>query len=203
LIEFPDPRDADAEGLIAVGGNLEPETLLQAYGKGIFPWPIPGHPLPWFSPDPRAILEFERLHISQSLKKFLNKCDWRVSFNEAFIDVIEGCRTTRAESWITPAMKRAYVRLHELGHALSVEVWDGRKLVGGLYGVRLPYAFSAESMFHLESNASKVALVHLMNKLKDERLEWIDIQQMSPHLKALGARDISRVEFLKKINPKK
>jgi leucyl/phenylalanyl-tRNA--protein transferase len=199
LIEFPDPSEADAEGLIAVGGNLEPETLLNAYSKGIFPWPIPGYPLPWFSPDPRAILEFKHLHLARSLEKFLRKCEWKVTFNEAFERVIEGCRKTRTETWITPAMKRAYIRLHELGHALSVEVWEGRKLVGGLYGVRLQHAFSAESMFHLEPNASKVALVRLMEKLKSEGLDWIDIQQMSPHLKALGAREIPRREFLRKI----
>lgn len=202
-VRFPDPRRSTPEGLVAVGGDLRPETLVAAYGQGIFPWPTEGYPLVWFCPPRRAILEFDRLHIPRSLARARRANRWRYSFDAAFDRVIERCavapRAGEAGTWITSEMIRAYQRLHRAGFAHSVEVWDGARLVGGLYGVEVAGAFAGESMFHLEANASKLALLHLVDHLRTRGAEWIDIQMLTPHMEVLGAREITRDDFLMRL----
>ena len=203
LARFPDPRQATYEGIVAFGDDLRPQTLLAAYRQGIFPWPIEGYPLPWFCPPRRGVLEFDRLHIPRSLARVRRTTTWRFSIDEAFRSVINSCASVarRGEdgTWITPSMVRAFVRLHELGHAHSVEVWDGAQLVGGLYGVDADGSFAGESMFRTEPNASKLALLHLIEHLRTRGSTWIDIQTLTPHIQALGAHEITRDEFLHKL----
>jgi leucyl/phenylalanyl-tRNA---protein transferase len=201
---FPDPRlSKDPDGVIAVGGEFSTDLLFEAYSKGIFPWPIDGMlELPWFSPDPRAILEFDRLHISKSLSRTLNAAKFKFTVDEHFDDVIDHCakvpRRGQHGTWITDELLDGYLDLHRQGYAHSVEVWDdSENLVGGIYGVSVLGTFSAESMFHLKTGASKAALMFLMAWLRDRGLSWIDIQQMTPHLEKMGARSIPRVEFLR------
>lgn len=204
--EFPDPRDADENGIVAVGGDLHPESLLLAYSQGIFPWPVDDFPLiPWFCPEERGILEFSRLHIPKSLVKLQRKNPYRISIDEDFDAVIEACARVprqskagvRESTWITPEMLDAYRRFHREGHAHSVEVWEGKELVGGLYGVEVDGVFSGESMFSMKANTSKLALLHLIGRLAEKGAEWIDIQMVTPHMQALGARSVSRDEFLR------
>lgn len=183
---------------------LSPERLLAAYAQGIFPWPQSRFgPIPWVSPDPRALLEFDRLHVPRSLRQQRARTTLRFSIDEAFPAVIAACarvaRPGQGSTWITPAMEKAYVRLHELGHAHSVEAWDGPKLAGGVYGVDAGGAFSGESMFHEAPNASKLALLHLIDHLRARGALWLDIQMLTPHLEALGAREIPRAEFLERL----
>lgn len=203
LIRFPDPRDAPYGDIVAVGGNLHPLNLLSAYERGIFPWPIEGWPLTWFSPQERAIIEFKDLKVPRSLAKVRRRAPYRLTIDAAFRAVILACaRVKRADeqgTWITPQMLGAYCRLHELGHAHSVEAWEGDALVGGLYGVDAGGAFAGESMFYLRPNASKLALLHLIERLERCGLDWLDIQVMTPHMKALGARPITRDRFLEKL----
>jgi leucyl/phenylalanyl-tRNA--protein transferase len=203
VICFPDPRDAPYGDIVAVGGNLHPLNLLRAYERGIFPWPIEGWPLTWFSPQERAIIEFKNLKISRSLAKVRRRAPFRLTIDAAFRAVILACaRVKRADeqgTWITPQMFDAYCRLHELGHAHSVEAWEGDALVGGLYGVDTGGAFAGESMFYLRPNASKLALLHLIERLQERGLNWLDIQVMTPHMEALGAHAIRREEFLDKL----
>ncbi len=203
LIHFPDPRDAPYGDIVAVGGNLHTHNLLSAYERGIFPWPIEGWPLTWFSPQERAIIEFKDLKIPRSLAKLRRRAPYRLTIDTAFRAVILTCaRVPRADeqgTWITPQMLEAYCRLHELGHAHSVEAWEGEALVGGLYGVDAGGAFAGESMFYLRPNASKLALLHLIEHLERRGLDWLDIQVMTPHMKALGASTITREEFLDKL----
>jgi leucyl/phenylalanyl-tRNA--protein transferase len=203
LIDFPDPRDAPFGDIVAVGGNLHPLNLLRAYARGIFPWPIEGWPLTWFSPRERAIIEFEHLKVPRSLAKVRRRAPYRFTIDAAFPEVILACarvkRAAEQGTWITPDMFRAYRHLHELGHAHSVEAWQGDALVGGLYGVDAGGAFAGESMFYLRPNASKLALLHLIEHLQRRGLDWLDIQVMTPHLQALGARPIMRCEFLEKL----
>jgi leucyl/phenylalanyl-tRNA--protein transferase len=203
LINFPDPRDAPFGDIVAVGGNLHPLNLQRAYARGIFPWPIEGWPLTWFSPQERSIIEFENLKIPRSLSKVRRRAPYRLTIDAAFPEVIRACaRVKRADeqgTWITPDMFRAYCRLHELGHAHSIEAWEGDRLVGGLYGVDSGGAFAGESMFYLRPNASKLALLHLIEHLQGRGLDWLDIQVMTPHMQALGARTITRREFLEKL----
>jgi leucyl/phenylalanyl-tRNA--protein transferase len=191
------------DGIVGFGGKLDPETLIEAYRNGVFPWPIEGLPLPWFCPNPRAILEFSDLHIPRSLQKARKLSNLRFTFDQSFPDVIRRCskapRPGQSGTWITPAMVKAYIRLHELGHAHSVEAWDGQRLVGGIYGVDCGGIFAGESMFHTTPNASKLALLFLIEHLRSRASEWMDIQQLTPHMKALGAKEISRDEFLKKL----
>ena len=182
--------------------ELAVERLLEAYAQGAFPWPhSPYGPIPWASPDPRAILEFDRLTVPRSLRQQRAKTTLRFSLDEAFPAVIAACARARRpgqrSTWITPAMERAYVRLHEAGHAHSCEAWDGSKLVGGVYGVDAGGAFAGESMFHAAPNASKLALLHLIDHLRSRGAAWMDIQMLTPHLEALGAREIPRAEFLR------
>ena len=203
IIRFPDPRDAPYGDIVAVGGNLHPSNLLRAYARGIFPWPIEGWPLTWFSPQERAILEFKDLHVPRSLARVRRSAPYRLTFDRAFPEVIATCARVRRPdeqgTWITPEMFRAYCGLHALGHAHSVEAWEGEQLVGGLYGVDAGGAFAGESMFFLRPNASKLALLHLIEHLQGRGLDWLDIQVMTPHMEALGARLIPREEFLDRL----
>jgi leucyl/phenylalanyl-tRNA--protein transferase len=196
---FPDPARAEPEGLLAEGGDLEPATLIAAYRVGIFPWPHDEHELLWWSPDPRAILPVDGLHVSRSLARRLRTGRFRVTLNAAFGDVVAGC-ADREETWITPAMRTAYERLHTLGWAHSVEVWepDGT-LAGGLYGVAVGALFSAESMFHRARDASKIALVALVEHARRVGLTLLDVQVPSAHLTSLGACTISRRQYLARL----
>lgn len=200
---FPDPEQASPEGIVAVGGDLAPETLLAAYRAGIFPWPVDGLPLLWFSPPERGILEFEALHVPRSLARARRRSQLRFTIDCAFGRVIRGCARTprpgQSGTWITPAIEAAYVRLHRLGIAHSVEAWHGDDLVGGIYGVDVDGAFAAESMFYREPDASKLALLHLVGHLRGRGLDWMDIQILTPHLARLGARAVPRAEFLQRL----
>jgi leucyl/phenylalanyl-tRNA--protein transferase len=200
IVEFPDPERADEHGIVAVGGDLEPASLRLAYRHGIFPWPVEGLPLLWFSPAERGVLEFAELHVSRSLVRERRRGRFRLSIDAAFPQVIRACarvpRRGQRGTWITRQILRAYVRLHELGVAHSVEAWDGERLAGGVYGVDVDGAFAAESMFHLEPNASKLALWHLVEHLASRGLDWLDVQVLSPHLERLGAKEIPRAAFL-------
>ena len=202
-IDFPDPAAAPFGDVVAVGGNLHPLNLRRAYARGIFPWPIEGWPLTWFSPRERAVIEFATLKVPRSLAKVWRRAPFRLTIDAAFSEVIRACaEVTRADgqgTWITPDMFSAYRRLHELGYAHSVEAWEGGALVGGLYGVDAGGAFAGESMFHLRPNASKLALLYLIEHLRGRGLAWLDIQVMTPHLEALGARTITRDKFLEKL----
>lgn len=193
---FPDPALADAEGLVAQGGDLEPSTLIAAYRQGIFPWPYDEASLLWWSPDPRAVLPLDGLHVSRRLARTLRSGRFRVTVNAAFTAVIDGC-AARDETWITPALRAAYVRLHALGWTHSVEVWSaGGGLAGGLYGVAVGGLFAAESMFHRERDASKAAVVALVQHARRVGITLLDVQIPSPHLASLGARAIPRREYL-------
>jgi leucyl/phenylalanyl-tRNA--protein transferase len=200
---FPPPDYADPSGLLAVGGDLSSERLLEAYRVGIFPWYTEDQPILWWSPDPRFILELGEFKISRSLRRTLKNRTFDVTFDRAFEEVIRACATTQrpgqSGTWITPEMEEAYLRLHGLGYAHSVETWFAGELTGGLYGVSLGKAFFGESMFHLKSNASKVALAALVVKLKRWDFQFIDAQMTTEHLLTLGAKEISRRLFLKRL----
>ncbi len=195
---FPDPATADSV-VVGVGADLEPDTLVHAYRSGVFPWPHPGVPLPWCSPDPRGVLLPERLLVSRSLRQRLRRCGWRTTVNRAFDRVVAACseRGPGEETWITARMRAAYVRLHDLGWAHSFEVWDGDELVGGLYGVQIGGVFTGESMFHRVADASKVALVDLVRRFTAAGGALVDVQLTTAHLAGLGARDLPRTEFLR------
>lgn len=197
---FPNPEDAEEDGLLAVGGDLLPERIILAYAQGIFPW-YNENPILWWSPNPRMVLYPEKFKISKSLQQVLKSNKFSVSIDACFADVIENCksinRSNQDGTWITPAMKKAYIRLHKIGIAHSFEVFNNEKLVGGLYGVSLGKAFFGESMFHIESNASKVAFYYLCQFAKQNNFQFIDCQVANPHLESLGAEEIPRSEFLK------
>lgn len=203
LIRFPDPRFASEEGIVAIGGKLTVENLLAAYRRGIFPWPIEGWPLTWFCLAERAILEFGRLHVPRRLERLRRGSALKFTIDRSFSAVIRACAATRRKdedgTWITPEVIRAYTELHLAGHAHSVEAWEGETLVGGLYGVEADGAFAGESMFHLRPNASKLALLHLIEHLESRGLDWMDIQVMTPHMEALGAHLLPRDEFLARL----
>jgi leucyl/phenylalanyl-tRNA--protein transferase len=201
-ISFPDPRLAlaDPNGLLAIGGDLNPERLLEAYRQGIFPWYNENQPILWWSPDPRAVLFLDELKISHSLAKLLKKPTFTITMDRAFNQVVKACAAPRQEipgTWIQPEMMANYAKLHELGIAHSIEVWQDEKLVGGLYGLSIGQIFCGESMFSLVSNASKVALVELVKLLKQRQFALIDCQMLNPHLMSLGAQEIPRTEFLR------
>lgn len=197
---FPDATQYDAEGLVAIGGDLSQQRLLAAYRQGIFPWYNEGLPILWWSPDPRAVIELDSLHVSRSLRRTLKGAHFRVSWDEAFPQVIRGCADNRVEgTWIVPAMQAAYIALHHAGHAHSIEIWQQEHLVGGLYGVRCGALFAAESMFHTASNASKVALVRCVRDLWAVGVRLIDVQFLTPHLERCGAHTVSRVEYLRRV----
>jgi leucyl/phenylalanyl-tRNA---protein transferase len=200
--QFPDPREADADGLLASGGDFEPATLLAAYRHGVFPWPMDGIDLLWWSPDPRAILPPDGIHVSRSLARTLRSRRFRVTIDAAFDDVITACAGPRAsddDTWITPAIRGAYGHLHRLGWAHSIEVWADGTLAGGLYGVAIGALFAAESMFHRVSDASKVALIALGQHARAVGVRVVDVQMPTPHLTSMGAVTISREQYLREI----
>ncbi|HEX9454945.1 MAG TPA: leucyl/phenylalanyl-tRNA--protein transferase [Candidatus Binatia bacterium] len=200
---FPPPDYADPSGLIAIGGDLSSERLLEAYRVGIFPWYSDDQPILWWSPDPRLVLELDQFKIARSLRKTLNKGIFKVTFDRVFEEVIAACATVDRDgqqgTWITQEMQDAYIKLHGLGFAHSVETWFDNQLVGGLYGVSLGKAFFGESMFHLKSDASKVALATLVERLKAWGFRFIDAQMTTEHLVSLGAQELSRRIFLKQL----
>jgi leucyl/phenylalanyl-tRNA---protein transferase len=198
--DFPPVEDAleDPPGLLAAGGDLDPERLLAAYAAGIFPWYDNCSPILWWSPDPRMVMQPHQVHVSRSLRKRLRHCNYRISMDEAFAQVISSCaglREQREGTWIVADMQAAYTRLHELGHAHSVEVWDKEQLVGGLYGVSLGSLFFGESMFSLVPGASKIAFVALARQLQHWSFQWIDCQMPTKHLQSMGAYAMSRDGF--------
>lgn len=199
-VAFPDPALAEPDGLLAVGGDLSPERLLAAYAEGIFPWFDERSPILWWSPDPRLVLEPERLHVSRSLRRTIRRGVYRVTADGAFDEVIRRCagspRPGQRGTWITREMVSAYVRLHRLGFAHSFEAWEGEELAGGLYGVSLGGAFFGESMFADRTDASKVAFVRAVEWLAARGIRLVDCQVRTEHLVSLGAREIRRSEFL-------
>jgi leucyl/phenylalanyl-tRNA--protein transferase len=215
-IIFPNPRHHhfaewvlfgdyyySARDIIGFGGELSVTNLRSAYRNGIFPWHIDGLPLPWYCPEKRAILEFDKLKVSRSLRKDRRRSEYRLSIDEAFPQVIANCaRVARPEgpgTWITDEFEAAYIALHHEGDAHSVEVWENDELVGGLYGVDAGGVFCGESMFHLRPNTSKFALLHLVEHLSARGATWLDVQVMTPHFKAFGAVEIDRADFLERL----
>ncbi len=205
-VVFPPLHEATEEGLIAIGGDLEPETLLESYKNGIFPWPISSsYPLTWFSPDPRGILFCDNLHVSRSLNKFLRKSPYTISFNQDFANIIRCCkeaenRVDQTDTWITNQMLSAYVALANIGYCFSVGAYLDGKLVGGIYGVRIGKYFAGESMFYKATNASKVCLVHLIQYILDQGGTWLDTQMVTPITESMGAIEIPRDDFVKLLN---
>lgn len=203
---FPDPRTGPTDAPLAWGGDLEPVTLLDAYRHGIFPWPDDGT-LYWWSPDPRAVLPLDGLHVSRSLRRSVGSGRFRCTVDTAFAEVVAACAERPADgtgdggTWIIPPLRAAYDALHALGVAHSVETWDARTgaLVGGLYGIALGGAFTGESMFHRATDASKVALVHLVAHLRARGFTLLDAQLATPHLATLGADTLRRGDFLDRL----
>ena len=197
---FPHPRLADAEGLVAVGGDLSVARLLAAYRAGIFPWTAA--PVTWWSPDPRGIFELDGFHVSRSLARVLRQGVFRVTQDQAFREVMEGCAEPargRSSTWISPEFINAYTQLHQEGHAHSVECWQGNQLAGGIYGVAIGGFFAGESMFHREANASKVALYYLSKHLRQRGYALFDIQMLTPITQQLGAVAIPREQYLTRL----
>ncbi len=199
-LQFPNPRRADAEGLVAIGGEMSVPRLLLAYRSGIFPWTA--NPLTWWSPDPRAIFELSRFHVSRSLARTLRQARFRVTVDQAFREVIQGCAAPgpgRRETWISKEFVAAYTDLHTQGHAHSVECWRDHDLVGGVYGVSIGGFFAGESMFHRVSDASKVALFHLVQRLAARAFLLFDIQMLTPITRQLGGVSIPRATYLRRL----
>jgi leucyl/phenylalanyl-tRNA--protein transferase len=206
-VVFPDPEDADPDGLLAVGGDLSPERLVLAYASGIFPWYEDGQPILWHSPDPRMVLDPSRLRVARSLERTLRRGRYEIRFDSAFAAVVEGCaRVPRRgqddprATWITRGMRAAYVRLHELGLAHSIEAWRGDALCGGLYGVSLGAAFFGESMFARAPDASKVAFVALVSDLAARGFHLVDCQVHTAHLERFGAELWPRRRYLEALD---
>ncbi|MDH3322834.1 MAG: leucyl/phenylalanyl-tRNA--protein transferase [Flavobacteriaceae bacterium] len=210
-IIFPNVESASPEGIVAIGGDLSPQRLALAYNSGIFPWYNQGEPIVWYSPDPRMVLFPERLKISKSMRKVLRDQVFEITFNQNFKEVISNCKITSRKdqegTWITDDMQEAYIKLHEAGLAKSVEVWQNKQLVGGLYGIDLAqsdsvhgHVFCGESMFSKVSNASKAAFIYLVQKLEKEKYKLIDCQLYTDHLASLGAEEISRAAFINVLN---
>lgn len=196
-LKFPKLDLADKDGVLAFGGDLSVARLLLAYRTGIFPWYNIGEPIIWYSPDPRMVLFPDEVRISKSMRKVLKSEQFKVTYNTNFEFVIDACKNVKRNeqegSWITDEMHQAYINLHNLGYAKSIEVWQGNKIVGGLYGIDLGGVFCGESMFSLVSNASKVAFIHLAQ----QEYQFIDCQIYNEHLASLGAREISRKDYIK------
>ena len=190
--------DDDGAGFVGMGADLAVETLVDAYRRGLFPWPHRGMPLPWFSPDPRAVIRPDRVRVSRSLRQRLRRCGWSTTVDYDFDAVIAACaaRPGHEGTWINRHMRHAYARLNQLGWAHSLEVWEGDTLVGGLYGVRIGACFTGESMFHRRPDASKVALVDLGRRWGQAGGQMIDVQLPTDHLRTMGAEDVARAEFL-------
>ncbi|NNK17944.1 MAG: leucyl/phenylalanyl-tRNA--protein transferase [Maribacter sp.] len=206
-LSFPSVEDANAEGLLAVGGDLSPERLMLAYKNGIFPWFNEGSLILWWSPDPRMVLYPERIKVSKSMRKVLNSHQFTLTKNSCFETVIDQCalvkRAGQEGTWITDEMKEAYLKLNEKGYAHSYEVWEEGTIVGGLYGIDLGHIFCGESMFSLVSNASKFAFIQLAKELHQKNYDLIDCQLYTKHLESLGAEEIPRTEFYKILNKNK
>ncbi len=214
-IIFPDPDFAEPDGLLAVGGDLTPERLIEAYTQGIFPWYSEGEPLLWWSPAPRLILVPTEFHLPKSLARTIKRQTFTVTTDTAFSQVIDQCADTRTSTgegtWITSEMKEAYCCLHELGYAHSIESWQNDQLMGGLYGICLGRVFFGESMFARASDASKVALATLVSLCREKDIQMIDCQMTTDHLLRFGAKEVSRETFRQqldllardKISPKK
>ena len=199
-LRFPSPRLADAEGLVAVGGDLSVARLLLAYRSGIFPWTV--DPITWWSPEPRGIFELDRFHVSHSLARVIRKEVFHTTIDCAFQKVMEGCAARgpgRRTTWITPEFIEAYTQLHEQGHAHSLECWQGRRLAGGIYGVAVGGLFAGESMFHRVNDASKAALFHLIEHLRGQGFALFDIQMLTPITTQLGGITIPREEYLRRL----
>lgn len=202
-IAFPDPGLADESGLVALGGNFDPEVLLVAYASGIFPWPSEELPYAWFSPDPRMLLRPSEIRISRSLARTLRRARFRVTFDTAFEAVIRECaevdRAGQGGTWISEELQSSFCELHRQGFAHSVETWLDDRLVGGCYGLALGAMFCGESMFHRESDASKVAFVALARRLEKWNFHFVDCQIHTDHLASLGAEEYPRAEFLRRL----
>ncbi len=198
---FPPVETANADGIIGVGGDLSPERLLLAYKSGIFPWFEDGNPILWWSPNPRMVLFLDDLVVSKSMRNIIKRNIFKVTFNQDFKSVITNCsqvkRNGQNGTWITNEMVEAYCKLHELGIAKSVEVWQNNELVGGLYGIDLGHIFCGESMFSKVSNASKMAFIALANQIKKENYKLLDCQVYNEHLESLGCVEIDREDFMK------
>lgn len=201
---FPPIEHSEPDGLLALGGDLSPERLELAYRSGIFPWYNDGEPILWWSPNPRMLLYPSELKVSKSMKQVLRSGKFTVTTDTAFEQVINACSTTHTkghgETWIVPDMIAAYTQMHHLGHAHSVEVWRDNNLVGGLYGLGMGKVFCGESMFSLESNASKVGFITLVQWLQAQGFKFIDCQVHTPHLESLGAREVPRAHFLDELS---
>ncbi|WP_213991960.1 leucyl/phenylalanyl-tRNA--protein transferase [Sodalis sp. dw_96] len=198
-LQFPAPTSAlhEPNGLLAFGGDLSPERLLIAYQQGIFPWYSPGDVILWWSPDPRAVLFPEEFHASRSLKRVMQRCPYRITLNHAFGEVMAACAERGLEgTWIGPEVEIAYQRLHDLGQAHSIEIWEGDTLVGGMYGVAQGALFCGESMFSRRDNASKIALLTFCRFFRQQGGKLIDCQVLNSHTASLGARDIPRRDYL-------
>jgi len=193
------PEQADDDGFVGLGGNLGPPCLLRAYSEGVFPWFNEGDPILWWSPDPRAIFNLADFHISHRLARTIRSGTFTVTLNRDFAAVIRGCALRSEGTWITAAMIEAYERLHQLGHAHSVETWRDGQLVGGIYGVAIGAFFAAESMFFRRTDASKVALAALVQRLRERGYELLDTQMATEHTRTLGAVEIPRHEYLKRL----
>lgn len=197
---FPNPLSASAEGLVAIGGDLSVPRLLLAYRSGIFPWTV--NPITWWSPEPRAIFELDQFHVSRSLAKVIRSGVFQITIDHAFREVMKGCAASargRQTTWITREFLKAYTELHEQGYAHSLECWQDGKLAGGIYGVAIGGLFAGESMFHSVSNASKIALYHLIENLRQRDFVLFDIQMLTPITTSLGAIQIPRTEYLKRL----
>lgn len=199
-LRFPDPRQANPGGILAIGGDLSVPRLMLAYQSGIFPWSV--NPITWWSPNPRAIFELDRFHVSRSLARTLRRGIFEISTDCAFRRVMEGCAFGRPDgNWISPEFIEAYTQLHKAGHAHSVECWHAGRLAGGIYGVAIGGFFAGESMFHRVSEASKVALYHLIQILREAGFALFDIQMLTPITQQLGAVSITREEYLHRLAP--
>ena len=203
-VYFHDPINSmeDPEGLLAIGGDLSTTRLLQAYQQAIFPWFSEGEPILWWSPIERAIIKPQEVYISKSMAKFIRQTTLTITINHAFSDVIDACalpRKTQAETWISPIIKKAYIALHQIGSAHSIEVWDKDKLVGGLYGVNIGGAFCGESMFHQQTNASKLAFIALCKHFSACQGQIVDCQMMTSHLASLGVIANTRDNFIQQL----
>jgi leucyl/phenylalanyl-tRNA--protein transferase len=200
-LRFPDPRQADADGLVAVGGDLSAPRLLLAYRSGVFPWTV--RPITWWSPDPRGVFELDGFHVSHSLAKVLRHGRFEITTDRAFGEVMAGCAAPapgRRSTWITPEFIAAYTELHRQGHAHSLECWREGRLAGGVYGVALGGLFAGESMFHRVNDASKVALFHLVEHLRERGFVLFDVQMVTPITSRLGAITIDREDYLRRLD---
>lgn len=199
-IIFPSISNADEEGLLAAGGNLSPGTLLKAYRSGIFPWSV--NPITWWSPDPRGIIELDSFHVPKRLQRVINSGKFQITFDKAFNKVMQGCAKSnlgRESTWISPEFLVAYLRLFDLGFAHSVECWHENKLAGGVYGVSIGGFFAGESMFHEVTDAGKVALIHLLRHLVEKKFQLFDTQQVTQITLRFGAIEITRDDYLEKL----